>query len=242
MLDIIEFQEDLIGMDGSPATVLPAIVGQDMFHCEALGFIEGKDSIIEHIHRRLGKLRGIEFPEGKRPVGIHDRLEIDSTHSLDRADHEGILRKEISRIETLYLSLPETGIGLLQESYLFFGKVQILAVLLFFKAKEALILGFYVLFDPDIADRTGAYSNALQTKMIGNPDRTPGRMLKRKMDHFLPHISRSLIRKAFGDRRSVGKAFKSPFLESPLVLIELASGNAVVPTGLGHVSDSFCKL
>jgi hypothetical protein len=186
-----------------------------MFHCEALGFIEGKDSIIEHIHRRLGKLRGIEFPEGKRPVGIHDRLEIDSTHSLDRADHEGILRKEISRVETLYLSLPETGIGLLQESYLFFGKVQILAVLLFFKAKEALILGFYVLFDPDIADRTGAYSNALQTKMIGNPDKDPRQDAEEKDGSLSPAHQQESHSESFWRSAAGRQSLQIPFPGKP---------------------------
>lgn len=36
VLDIIEFQEDLVGMDHGPATVFTAIVGEDVLHGDAL--------------------------------------------------------------------------------------------------------------------------------------------------------------------------------------------------------------
>lgn len=57
MLNIIELQEDLIGMDHRPPKVFPAIVGQYSFYLQIMSLIKRQDSIIEDIHSGLRKLR-----------------------------------------------------------------------------------------------------------------------------------------------------------------------------------------
>lgn len=45
MCDIVQFQEDLVGMNHGPAAVLPAVIGQDVFDSQAMRFIERQNPI-----------------------------------------------------------------------------------------------------------------------------------------------------------------------------------------------------
>ncbi len=58
-------------------------------------------------------------------------------------------------------ALPKAGIGFLQKADLLLGEVDILAVLLFFEPQEPFIACHEVFFYPDVADRAGAYEDAL---------------------------------------------------------------------------------
>jgi hypothetical protein len=88
-------------MDHLPPTVLPAVIGEDVFCREAVFFVEGQYLIVEHVCGRPGELRGIELPEGIRAVGIDEGLEINPPHAFDGAHHEGVLAQEISGVEAL---------------------------------------------------------------------------------------------------------------------------------------------
>ena len=66
VFDLGEIQEDLVGMDHGPATILPAIVGEDMLHDEVLVSIEGQYPIIEEIYGSLRDLGGVKLKKGVR--------------------------------------------------------------------------------------------------------------------------------------------------------------------------------
>ncbi len=134
MLDIVQLQEYLIWMNHRSPAVLTTIIREDVFHSDALRFMEGQHPVIEDIHGGLRGLGGVKLSKGKRPIGIDDGLEPDAADPFDPADMESVLGKEISWIRALYPALPETGIGLLQKPDLLFGEVHILAVLLFLQA------------------------------------------------------------------------------------------------------------
>jgi len=86
VFDIIEFQEDLIGMDHRASTVLPAIVGEDILHSQPMVLIEGKGPVIEDIHRGFRDLRGVGLAKGKGTVSVHHSLKADSANALEGAD------------------------------------------------------------------------------------------------------------------------------------------------------------
>jgi hypothetical protein len=72
--------------------------------------------------------------------------------------------------------------------------------------------------------------------MIAHMHRTPGRVLKGELDDLFFDFRRCLIGKGLRDWRLIYQALKSFFLEGPLVLIKLASGNTVAAAGFGDVS------
>jgi len=242
MLNIIELQKNLIGVDHGPAAVLPTIVGQYMFHFKAMSFVERQYPIIEGIDSGLRELRSVELAKGKGTVGVHHRLQIDPADAFEGAHHEGILTQEIARVRALYLSFTEAGIGFLQKLYLFLGQFYLLAVLFLLKAQEAFITGFHVFLDPDIANRARAHTDTMQTKLVRDPHRSPGRMIKGKCNDLFLDFRGSLIGEALGNGELVQEPIQTPLLEGPFVLVELAPGNAVPAAGLGDVTQSFSKL
>jgi len=161
MLNIIELQEDLIGMNRRPPAVFPAIVSQYAFYLQIMSFVKGQDSIIEDIHSSLRKLRSVQLAKGKGAVGIHDGLKIDPSDALQGADQEGILAEEIAWVRALHPSFAEAGIGFLQKLDLFRRKLYILAVLYLLKAKEPLIASFQIVLEPDITNRAGTHGHTV---------------------------------------------------------------------------------
>jgi hypothetical protein len=91
MLNVIEFQENLVRMNHGATTILPAVVGQDMLHLKALLRIEGKHPVIEDVHCGLRELGGVEFPEGKGSKGVHYGLKVDPANALKGTHKKGIL-------------------------------------------------------------------------------------------------------------------------------------------------------
>lgn len=56
-------------------------------------------------------------------------------------------------------------------------------------------------------------------------------MIKGKFDNLFLNLGRSFIGKGLWDRWPVNQALEALFLEGPLVLVELASGDPVVAAG-----------
>jgi hypothetical protein len=188
MLDVIELQKDLIRVDHRPAAIFPAVVREDVFDQQSLGLIERQYPVVKNIHCSLRQLRGIELPEGKRSLGVHNGLEVNPADAFQGAYHEGILAKQVCRIWTFPMTLAETGIGLLQKRDLLFRKIDILAALLFLHAKQSFVAGLHLLFDPDVPNRAGRNVHILQTKLIRDLHRTPGWMLVGKSNYLLPQL------------------------------------------------------
>lgn len=91
MLNIVQLQEYLIGMNHRSPAVRTTIIREDVFHFEVLRFVEGQHPVIEDIHGGLRELGGVKLSKGKRTIGVDDSLEPDAADSLDPADVEGIL-------------------------------------------------------------------------------------------------------------------------------------------------------
>lgn len=68
------------------------------------------------------------------------------------------------------------------------------------------------------------------------------RLLQRQSNGLLFDVCRRLTGKTPGDGRTIHQTVKTLLLESPLVLVKLASGNAVAPAGFRYVPDSFGNL
>lgn len=142
VLDIVELQKDLVGMDHRPAAVLPAIVRQDMLDRQPLSLIEGQYPVIEKIDGRLRQFRGVKLPEGKGTIGIDDGLHVDPADAFEGTHHKRVLAQQVARIEALDFPLPEAGVGFLDEPDLLHSEFDVLAVLFLLKAKNSFVRGF----------------------------------------------------------------------------------------------------
>lgn len=89
MLDVLQGQQELVGMGSRLAAELPAVVGEDGLHRHAQGIVEGQHPLIEQIAGRDRHLRAVALGEGERAEGIDHHLHIDLAHPLQGAPVEG---------------------------------------------------------------------------------------------------------------------------------------------------------
>jgi hypothetical protein len=157
VLNIIELNKDLIGVDHGAPTVLSAIVGQNTFYPKRMPLVERQHPVIENIHSGLRQFGGVELAEGKGPKGVYHRLEINPANPLEGTHEKGILAEEVSWIGALYLPFSKAGVGFLQKLDLLLGELHVLAVLLLLEAKEPFVASLHVFLEPDIAHRAGAH-------------------------------------------------------------------------------------
>lgn len=112
VLEVVDRQEELVGMLVHAAAVLGPSIGQDAQQLPAFRFEERKDSIVEKIGRRDRGPRRVELREGDLRVRVDERLLVDPADALDRPEVGGVLRAQITGMlgldlaEHLVIELP----------------------------------------------------------------------------------------------------------------------------------------
>lgn len=96
VLDVLEGEQQLVGMLLRPAAELQAVVGQDSAHGHAQSLVEGQDAIPEEIAGGDGHLRVVDLGEGERAEGVDHDLDLDLADALERAPVEGVLVEEVA--------------------------------------------------------------------------------------------------------------------------------------------------
>ena len=122
MLDVLQLQEQFIGVLVWPAAELPAIVGQ---HHLDLGFVRlecRQHVIVHHMHCGDGQLAGVEPRPGVAGMAVDGRLQIDLPDALERADEEGVHGDEGACMRGLDVAFAELGREAFEEANLFFGE------------------------------------------------------------------------------------------------------------------------
>lgn len=57
---------------------------------------EGENVFIQHMHSGQRQLADVESPPGKARIAVNDRLHINTPHTLEGANEEGIDRHQIT--------------------------------------------------------------------------------------------------------------------------------------------------
>jgi hypothetical protein len=78
--------------------------------------------------------------------------------------------------------------------------------------------------------------------MVRELHTTRGEILEGQSDDLHPNLRSRLVRKALGNERTAQKSLGPSLLPTPLVLVELASVNALITASLSNVPKPFSHL
>jgi hypothetical protein len=95
MLDLVDRQIQLVRVLQHLATVLPAVVGDQVL--DPVLFVERQHAIVQEIYGRHRHLGAVQFPERHGAVRVGHRLVMDLAHALDRPYEVGVLADQVSR-------------------------------------------------------------------------------------------------------------------------------------------------
>jgi hypothetical protein len=122
VLDVLELEEELVGMPVGTPTELAAVVGEHGVDLDAVLVEEGQHPVVQDVDGRDGQLRGVEVPPGHAAEGVEDGLEVDLPDALEGADEEGVDGHEIAGEAGFDMAFPELGAVALQEPDLLLGE------------------------------------------------------------------------------------------------------------------------
>src|SRR5579885_454781 len=83
------------------AAVFGSAVGQDSQQRNALLFIEGQHTVIEHVGRHEGGLVVVQFDEGHLGIGINEGLAVDTANSFNRTYVLSVLHAQVAGMSRL---------------------------------------------------------------------------------------------------------------------------------------------
>ena len=172
MLDVVEFQVDLIGM-GVGAAELAAIVCQQRRYGDPPLPVEREGVIMQNRHGGLRLLRRVQEAKRIAAISVHHGMQIDLAHALEMAHVEGILGEQLPWSAALYMPFPEAGVGFLDLGDLLRGEFDRLFGRLLFQFEQALILLAHSVLDQDVLDGGGADGNALQFELVAQTHTPP---------------------------------------------------------------------
>lgn len=89
VFDVVEGEVQLAGVRFGPAE-LPAVIGKDGGHRQALLAVEGQYVVVEHGDGTFRDFAGMEKAEGVAPVGVDHGLHIDCADAFKAAHVEGV--------------------------------------------------------------------------------------------------------------------------------------------------------
>ena len=115
MVDVLQGEQQLVGMLLGTATVFPAIVGEDRAYDDPEGLGEGEDAIVEQIARGGRHLGGVDLGEGERAEDVDDDLDVDLADALEGTPVEGVLVEQLTRPRGFDMAAAEVHAVALEE-------------------------------------------------------------------------------------------------------------------------------
>jgi len=236
VLDLLELQEQLVGMAVGPAAELAAVVREHGGDPGAQG-LEGRDHVVVHdVHGGDRQLGGVQPPPGIAGEAVDDGLQIDFADALQVADEEGVHGDQVAGVPGLDLAFAELGAETLEQPDLLVGQVELLARDVLLQAHQALVPGQEVVAAPDPAHAARRDLDALQHQFVGDPQRAVAGVLQGVVENGpldIPGYPVGVRPARAGQpvdqpRRPVG-------LEVAPDLVELLARIAHQLAGLGHV-------
>lgn len=169
VLDLLELQEQLIGMFVGPAAELSSVVRQYRGD-PGIVRLEGRDDVVVHdVHGGHRQLGGIEPPPGVAGEAVDDGLQIDLADTFEAADEEGVHGHQVAGVAGLDLAFAELGAEALQEADLLVRQVDLFTRDVLLQPQQALVPGQEVVAAPHPAHPAGRNLNALQHQFVGDP-------------------------------------------------------------------------
>lgn len=241
VLDVLDGEQELIGMRLRLAAALPAVVGQDGLHRHVDGVVEGQHPLVEQVAGRHRHLRAVALGKGQRAEGIDHHLDIDLADALQGAPVEGVLIEQFAGRRGLDMPAAEVRAVAIEQQDLGVGEDES-GVLPGFplQAHQALVAGLQVVAQPDAAHARGRDFDAGQPQVVGDALGAVGRPGQAMGQPPFLDLRGDPVR--VGAAALFDQGGDAPRLEGPTDLVE---GVAVVAhdlAGTGNIAEFVGQL
>ena len=115
VLDVLELQEELVGVLVRPAAVLASVVAQDRPDLYALLLEEGQHVVVQDLDGGHRHLRAVEPGPAEAAEAVQHGLDVDLADALERTREEGVHGHKLARGMDFDVALAELGVGTLEQ-------------------------------------------------------------------------------------------------------------------------------
>lgn len=178
VLDLLQLQEQLIGVLVFPAAVLAAVVGQHGVDAGIVLLEEGQHVVVQDMYGRDRQLAGVEPAPGIAAVAVNDRLEVDFADTLQRTDEEGIDGHQVTGVARLDMPFAELWAEAFQQLDLLVAKLDLLVFHGLLQTQQPLVTRQQLMPAPDAANPGRADRDALQGEFLCDAQTAVGRELQ----------------------------------------------------------------
>jgi hypothetical protein len=190
VLDVLELEEQLVGMLVRPAAELAAVVAEDRGD-PGLVLFEGRQHVgVEQVHGGDRHLVGIEPGPGVAREAVDGGLQIDLSHPLQAADEEGVDGDQVAGMAGLDVALAELRAEALQQADLLLRERDLALGGGLLQAQQALVAGQQAVAAPHPAHPAGGDLHAPQHQLLGDPQGAVAGMLQTVVEDGLLDLGR----------------------------------------------------
>ncbi len=141
VLDLLELEEELVGVANGPTAELPPVVGEHRSDA-GLVLLEGRQHVVvDQVHGGDRDLVGVEPGPGLARVGVDGALQLGLAGALEGADEEGVDGHQVAPVPGLDVTLAKLRAEAFQQANLLVRELGFACRGGLLQAQQALLLG-----------------------------------------------------------------------------------------------------
>jgi hypothetical protein len=189
MIDVVHGKKQLIVVTLGSTAKLAATIGQNSQKIDAFLLKHRQYAIVQQIRRRDRALARVQLASGDLAVRINEGLLIDPTNALDRSHVVRVLGSQISWVLSLDLAMRLVRRFLaLQRNDLSLGEYETLFRHFLLQHLQAELAILKRVAQPDAANSTGRYEDALFPEIVADAHLAMSRILQRERKNGILYL------------------------------------------------------
>ena len=169
VLDLLELEEELVGVLVGPAAVLAAVVAQDRPDLYAMLLEERQRVVVQNLNGRDRHLRGVEPGPDEAAEAVQYGLDVDLADPLQRAREKGVHGHQFTSGVDLDVPLAILGVEPLQRQDLFVAQLDLPLPDRLLQPQEPVVACLEVVAHPDTPHTAGADLDPSQHQLVRDP-------------------------------------------------------------------------
>ena len=243
VFDLLELEEELVGVLVRSAAVLAAVVAEYRLHLRDVHLEEGQHVVVQDLNGGHRHLRCVEPGPDEAAEAVQDGLDVDLAHALQRTGEEGVNGYKFACGIDLDVSLAVLGVEALQCRDLLVRQLGLPLPDRLLQPQQPVVACLEVVADPDPPHTAGTDLDPLQHQFVCGSLGSVRRMFQRVRQDRLFDRRRNAVRvRPPGAGQPVKQAVGAVQLKAPPDLVELLAAVADDPARLRDVAEFVGKL